>query len=290
MVFGHQVDFTAYPFLNDTSGGIPLHSPITVAPKQLPQFAYLSDYFPHSAKEVRHGSHIPFSEMKGRQHEWMLEVTDVLKLVWFPHSRTIGYEEGAAFTPEQLRFWVYHTFLPLLFQLEQVYHMFHVGSVEIDGKAVIFSAPSFGGKSTLTHYCLQRGHRLLGDDTLAIHTENDGTFRAVASWPFVRPYRQPAVLGDAAEAFVTSPLKIGAVFVLKQVEGNVDIDIAPLKGIAKFKALHAADFSPIGFFKKEHFVFHMQFAKQTPLYEIAVPQNFARLGEVYAAIQDTLLS
>jgi len=286
MVFGHQVDFIAYPFLNDTSGGTPLHPPIEVVPRHLPQFAYLSDYFPHSAKEVRYGSHISFLEMKGKQNEWMLEVTDVLKLVWFPHSRTIGYEEGAAFTPEQLRFWVYHTFLPLLFQLEQVYHIFHVGSVEIDGKAVIFSAPSFGGKSTLTHYCLQRGHRLLGDDTLAIHTENNGIFRAVASWPFVRPYRQPAVLGHAAEAFVTSPLTIGAVFVLKQAEGSAEVRITPLKGIAKFKALHAADFAPIGFFKKEYFAFHTHFAAQTPLYEIEVPQNLSRLPEVYAAIKN----
>jgi len=280
MIFGYTIDFSDEPLLNFSSR-TSSHNKIQVKEKPLPEFKNFTDYIPHSLQQVRYGFHRPMQETKGRQVEWMMEVKDVLKLVWFPDSRTIGYEKLDGYESERLRFWVYHTFLPLLFQMEGIYHILHVGCVEVDGKAVIFMAPSFGGKSTLTDFFLQRGHRLLSDDTLAIERKKDGSFCAVSSWPYHRPYREPEVLGRKTDNFVTEPMEIAGVYRLMKEESDASVNITKLQGIEKFKTVHHGTFIPLSFLKKEIFEFHTAFAKAVSIKQITVPWDMARLNEVY---------
>ncbi len=284
MIFGYHIDFCDEPSLNHPTDPSSAKSTIAVKACLLPQFTILTDYFPHSLQHVRYGGHRPFETTKGKNVEWMMEIENTLTLVWFPQSRTIGYEKGERFTPERLRFWVYHTFLPLLLQMEGVYHILHVGCVEVKGKAVIFMAPSFGGKSTLTDYFLQRGHKLLSDDTLAIEQRADGSHRAVASWPFQRPYRQPETLGDETKHFATMPLEIAAVYRLEKTDETAPVTLEAVKGIEKFKTLHYGSFIPLGFLKEETFAFHTEFAKAVPVYRVDIPWDKERLSEVYDAI------
>ena len=284
MIFGHTIDFLDEPSLN-CKGDISTPSRIiSVRELPLPDFSMLTDYFPHSLQRVRYGGHEPFSETKGRNVEWMMEIENVLRLVWFPGNRTIGYEKGKGFTSERLRFWVYHTFLPLLFQMEGIYNILHVGCVEVNGEAVILMAPSFGGKSTLTDFFLQQGHRLLSDDTLAIEQGEDGSYRAVASWPFHRPYREPEVLGKETKNFVIKPLEIAAVYRLEKSAEDTAVQIEEIKGIDKFKTVHMGTFIPLSFLKDKAFAFHTSFAKAVPVYRITVPWDKERLSEVYKAI------
>ena len=250
----------------------------------LPHFGRLTMPYPHSLQQVRYGFHQPMGETKGKHVEWMMEVQRVLKLVWFPGTQTIGYEKLEGYAPERLRFWVYHTFLPLLFQMEDIYHILHAGSVEVEGKAVIFMAPSFGGKSTLTDYFLQKGHRLLSDDTLAIDTQSKGVYRAVASWPFHRPYREAETLGEETVHFVTSPLEIAAVFRLEKSDAGDAIAIEAIQGVEKFKTVHYGTFIPLSFLKERRFAFHAAFAKAVPVYCITIPWKRERLDEVYRSI------
>jgi hypothetical protein len=44
----------------------------------------------------------------------------------------------------------------------------HMAAVEFDGRAVLFPAIQKAGKSTLALHCVERGHRLLGDDVVAV--------------------------------------------------------------------------------------------------------------------------
>ena len=88
-------------------------------------------------------SNIPF-ENTGKEDDWGLEVENVLSLVWESKNRRILYGKGEKFTPELLQFWIYHTFFPIVLELQRSYKMLHVGAVEIDGEAVFFSAPSSG--------------------------------------------------------------------------------------------------------------------------------------------------
>ena len=283
MIFGHTIDFSDEPALNYRVGTFEKSTMICVRELSLPDFNILTDYMPHSLQNVRYGGHRPFTETKGKNVEWMMEIENVLRLVWFPDTSIIGYEKGKGFTPERLRFWVYHTFLPLLFQMEGLYNMLHVGCVEVNAKAVILMAPSFGGKSTLTDFFLQKGHRLLSDDTLAIEKKGE-SYRAVASWPFHRPYREPEVLGKKTENFVTEPLEIAAVYRLEKTAEDAPVQIEEIRGIDKFKTLHMGTFIPLSFLKDEAFEFHTSFAKTVPVYRIGIPWNRNRLPEVYEAI------
>ena len=290
MIFGHTIDFKDEPSLNYKSGTATQMQTLSVEECPLPDFSILTDYMPHSLQQVRYGGHALFSETKGKDVEWLMDVEGVVKLVWFPKTHTIGYEKGKGFAPHRLRFWVYHTFLPLLFQMEGIYNILHVGSIEVEGKAVILMAPSFGGKSTLTDYFLQQGHRLLSDDTLAIETLSDGTYLAVASWPFHRPYREPEVLGKEAEHFVTRDLEIAAIYRLEKAEEDAIVEIEESSGIEKFKTIHAGTFIPLSFLKQKAFDFHTSFAKAVPVYNITVPWDLERLEEVYQMICEHIAS
>jgi len=284
MIFGYCINFKDASSLNLRGCDASTSRTIDVKLSILPYFEIYTEYIPHSLQEVRYGSHKPFLETKGKSVEWIMEVKNLLKLVWFPSSQIIGYEMSKACTPERLRFWLYHTFLPLLLQMEGIYHILHAGCVEVGGKAVVFTAPSFGGKSTLTDYFLKHGHKLLSDDTLAIMQTDEGGFRAVASWPFHRPYREPETLGMETAQFVTKPLEIAAVFQLEKTEENAPVKVKEIRGIEKFKTMHKAAFMPLPFLKDETFAFHTAFAKAVVLKKITVPWKPVRLNEVYETI------
>jgi len=276
MIFGHCIDFTDEPALNFPCQN---NHDISVVNAKLPLFKLRTEYQDHSGRKVCYCSHEPFVETKGYQVEWAMEIKDVVTLSWYPHAKEIRYEKAKEFTPERLRFWVYHTFLPLLFEMEKLYHILHVGAVEVSGKAVLFMAPSFGGKSTLTDHFLKAGYPLLADDTLAIEEKN-GTYRAIASWPFHRPFRTPETLGYETENFVREALPIGAVFLLEKAEADSPVKLRPVKGIEKFKALHQGSFIPIEFLKERTFAFKSGLAQQVDLFKITVPWDKDRLCEV----------
>ena len=132
-----------------------------------------------------------------------------------------------------------------------------MGSVEIGGKPVVFSAFSFGGKSTMTDYFLQKGHTMLSDDSLAIDKRGN-EYYAIASYPFHRPYREFETLGYPVENFATEPKPLHAVYLLEKSEPDAAVEIIELKGIEKFKAFHYSSFIDFSFMKKERFDFFMR--------------------------------
>jgi hypothetical protein len=214
---------------------------------------------------------------------WALEIKDVVTLIWDAKSRNIFYIKGNNYTPKQLRYWIFHTFFPIVLELERTYRILHVGSVEIEGKPVLFSAFSFGGKSTLTDYFIKQGHPLLSDDSLGIDKRNDGYY-AIPSYPFHRPYRKLETLGDPVENFATEPKPLHAVYLLEKSEPDAKVEIHELKGIEKFKAFHYSAFINFDFMKKERFEFFTEMAKHVPVYKITIPWDLQRLSEVYDAI------
>ena len=139
-----------------------------------------------------------------------------------------------------------------MLELRGIYHILHVGSVEIEGKPVLFSAPSFGGKSTMTDYFIQKGHTMLSDDSLGIDKRGD-KYYAIASYPVHRPYRELETLGYPVENFATEPKPLHAVYLLEKSEPDVEVEIIEIKGIEKFKAFHYSTFIDFDFMKKERF-------------------------------------
>jgi len=246
-------------------------------------FPLAREWFSASEQEVRYHASPFYDEKANERSSLALEIKDVVILIWDAEARKIIYIKGKNYTPQRLRFWIFHTFFPIILELEHIYHILHVGSVEVEGKPVLFSAFSFGGKSTLTDYFLQKGHLLLSDDSLGIDKRGDDYY-AIPSYPFHRPYRELETLGCYTENFATEPKPLHAAYLLEKSDADAKVEITEVTGIEKFKAFHYSTFIDFSFMKKERFEFFTVMAKFVPVYRVTVPWDMERLNEVYEQI------
>ena len=293
MIFGHRFDFQSEPVLQKEFNSFPSNPSyysenkiIEVVESSntslLKEFPLKTDWVDMSGQKARYYSMHSFEEAD-EEFAWALEIRDVVTLIWNASDKKIIYNKGENYTPKRLQFWIFHTFFPIVLELEHIYHILHVGSVEIKGKPVLFSAFSFGGKSTLTDYFIQKGHMMLSDDSMAIDKRGE-RYYAVASYPFHRPYREPETLGHPVKKFATIPKPLHAVYLLEKSEPDAMVEIKPLKGIEKFKAFHYSSFIDFSFLKKERFDFFTEMAKHIHVYQVKVPWDLKRLDEVYRKI------
>jgi len=293
MIFSHHFDFQNEPTLQReyiSPPSNPLYGTenqiISVIDSSksplLKEFPLKSDWDYMSGQRTRYLSKLPFKE-SDENFTWALDIKDVLTLIWDAHNQNIIYIKGKNYTTERLCFWIYHTFFPLVLELKQKYHILHVGSVEIEGKPILFSAPSFGGKSTLTDYFIRKGHAMLSDDTMAIDKHGD-TYYAIPSYPFYRPYRKVETLGYPVENFVTEPKPLHTIYILEKNEPDAKVEIVEIKGIEKFKAINHSSFVDIYFMKQRRFIFFTEMARHIPVYKVKIPWDLKRLDEVYKAI------
>jgi len=241
-----------------------------------------SDWTTLSGQNARYHTVLSLQESI-HNFSWALEIKDVVVLCWDSDKREISYIKNKYYTPKRLQFWIFHTFFPLILEEEKIYHILHVGAVEIDGKAILFSAPSFGGKSTLTEYFLNRGHRLLSDDSLAIE-KIDGIYYAIPSYPFSRPYRELETLGLYRENFVKYPKVISAIFQLNRSKPDSNIGVSSINGVEKFKTLYMSSFINFSSFKADRYRYYSDMANSIDIYKIDIPWNRERLSEVYREI------
>jgi hypothetical protein len=175
--------------------------------------------------------------------------------------------------------------LPIYFSISQKYRFLHAGAVEIDGQAVAFMAPSFGGKSTLTDYFLRRGHPLITDDKLATF-ERDGIYYAVPSHPYHRPFRTVEVLGHFAENTATQIHPIHAIYILEKGDPDGEIAIQKLKGVEKFSRLHEGGEMNFSFFTPQYVTYLAGLANYVNVFSVTVPHDLNRLEEVYQTIKN----
>jgi len=293
MIFGHRFDFQSEPLLQKEYSSFPSqpsnyreNKAVQVIESSksslLDEFPLKTDWVDMSGQEARYHSLFPFEEAD-EAFTWALEIKDVVTLIWDASDKKIIYSKGKNYTPKRLQFWIFHTFFPIVLELEHIYRILHVGSVEIEGKPVLFSAFSFGGKSTITDYFIKKGHAMLSDDSVAIDKRGE-EYYAIASYPFHRPYRELETLGYPVENFATEPKPLHAVYLLEKSEPDEKVEICELKGIEKFKAFHYTPFIDFSFMKKERFEFFTEMAKHVPVYQVKVPWDLKRLNEVYEKI------
>ena len=237
-----------------------------------------------SGRQCTYLSNTNFDSL-GERESWGLEINNVLTLVWDSELRNIYYGKSKYFTPELLRFWIFHTFFPIVLELERDYKILHVGAVEIKGEPVFFSADSFGGKSTLTNYFIQKGHALFSDDTLPVRRV-DESYIAYPSFPYHRPYRKVESLGVPVKNFARNPAPIKTIFELKRAAPDAEVEITQSMGVEKFKTLYYSHFIKFSFMKHERFALAMEMTKYVPVYKITVPWDLDRLEEVYKMICD----
>jgi hypothetical protein len=215
---------------------------------------------------------------------WLFHVENVISFSWQTQGGKISYRFLEEATEDIFRFWLYHLVLPIYFSIAQIYKFLHAGAVEVDGKSILFMAPSHGGKSTLTDYFLQKGDVLITDDKMATF-EKDGVYYAVPSHPYHRPFRLEEVLGHLSRNHAAGARPIHAIYILAKSEPDADIVIRRLKGIEKFSRLHEGGEMNFSFFTRDYVTYLSGLANKVDVFEIAVPHDLERLEEVYQAIK-----
>ena len=248
----------------------------------LQKLTFKSEYLPLSGREASYGAEKVYALCK-KGCQWGVDVKGLMSFLWCGDEQKIYYAPQENYSTELLQFWILHTILPTFFSLDNTYNILHVGAVEVKEKPILFSAESFGGKSTMTDYFLKQGHTLISDDTVGVYEDN-GTFKVVASYPFHRPYREAESLGFKVTKVMHDPKPIHAVYLLEKSDADAKVVIEEVKGIAKYRAFHFSTFINFDFLKEQHFKILSTMANKIPVYKVTVPWDLKRLPEVYEKI------
>ena len=214
---------------------------------------------------------------------WCYEVKDVVRFYWLGGEQTIYYELDDKGDANLLSFWFIHLLLPFYLTLEKKYDFLHAGAVEVEGKPILFIAPSMGGKSTMTDYFIKQGHTLVSDDKVPTFVK-DGKFMAVGSFPYHRPYRKFEDLGYHVENFMTEFKLIHAFYVLEGVDGDAEILFEEIKGFEKFNRLLQNYIYSFSFQKPKRLKYFSKMFNAIKVFRVEVPWDMERLGEVHDAI------
>ena len=285
IIFGYNLDFVDEPLEDELNANEELER-VEILEKSnfLLQelFEVKSNWSNMTQRDTRYLSRKSFSK-QDIDSSWALEVKNIVTLIWCAKSKSIYYVKGNEYSKKLLHFWVIHTFFPLVLELRNIYHILHVGAVEVEKRVILFSALSFGGKSTLTDFFLTKGHKLLSDDTLGVLKDNI-TYSAVGSYPYHRPYREAEELGYFIKNFSFGNRDISGIYVLQKGNALIEVSIDELFGIEKFKALYYTSFVNFDFMKQKRFEFFSDMLKSVRLYKVNIPWDKNRLNEVYDAI------
>lgn len=254
----------------------------SVDPSAFKKLRVRSEYKPLSGRQVMYCAEKAYADCQ-QGCSWGVDIQDVMYVIWQCGDHTIEYFPQKSFSAELLQFWFLHTILPMVLTLEKRYDILHVGAVEVNGEPIIFSAESFGGKSTLTDFFIQQGHTMLSDDTLGVYRD-DQQYMAVPSYPYHRPFREAECLGHKITNVTKGPKPLKAVYLLERAESDAAVAIEEVSGIEKFTAFHFSSFINFDFFKAYRFKTVSEMATKIPVFRVTVPWDKMRLQEVHCAI------
>lgn len=241
----------------------------------------IASYTVHG-RTVRFGSDREFTESVPGQ-PWSYIVEGVVRFFWYGGEKKIYYALEKEGGPALLGFWLVHLLLPFYFTLEGMYDILHAGAVEAEERAILFMAPSMGGKSTMTDYFLRRGHKLISDDKVATFVEN-GRFMLTPSHAYHRPYRRAETLGESTEHAATGFREIHAIFSLKAVEADAPVSIEEVGGFSKFHAVLPNHLYTFPFLRKRRLQCLTEMLNGLKVFEVSLPWNIERLSEIYEEI------
>ena len=249
-------------------------------------FDHESDHVLLSGRKVKY-----YSILRGKDRSavWAVEIENVLLFLWHDNPDLLSYKKLPKYTPKLLEFWSLHTVLPLMFSTLRLYDILHVGAVEIEGVGTVFSAPSFGGKSTLVDFFLQKGHALIADDTIGV-LEQKEKYYMVPSYPYHRPFRLVESLGQKVKKVNNRVTEFHHLYRLKKVDPHMDVSINELHGIQKFNVLHFSTFVNFDSLQVKNFDLVTGLARSLRVYEVTLPWDMGRLEEVYSAITAHVIS
>jgi hypothetical protein len=214
---------------------------------------------------------------------WCYEVKDVMSFYWRSGEKNIYYELAEHGDVNLLSFWFIHLVLPLFLSFEGVYDFLHAGCVDVNGRTIMFIAPSMGGKSTLTDFFIKQGHGLISDDKVPTVIE-DGQFFAGGSHPYHRPHRRFEELGYHVDNFISTFNPIRAFYALESVGADGGVTISEILGAAKFNTFFPNYLYNFHFLQKKRLLYLSRLLNSVPFFNVTVPRDFKRLPEVHDTI------
>lgn len=239
-------------------------------------------YNQNQNREVSLSTNYDFFSNQKKQ-KWMFSIDSVVSFTWEKASNHIYYKLYEKGDNKLLQYWLLHTFLPLYLSIEGRYELIHAGGVEINNKPVLFIAPSFGGKSTLTDYFIKKDHVMVSDDRVGLKEINSIIFCS-PSYPYHRPYRKMEDLGVQVKNFMNETKALHCIYVLEPVEKSAKIDFILLEGIEKFKALQYNFDINLPLNKASSFELIAKIAALVPIYKLYIPWDLKQLDHVYKAV------
>ena len=244
--------------------------------------SYILELVNNQNRRVSITSNKPFLDNQTNQIINFL-VEDIVTFSVEKNQNIIYYKIEKEGTESLVRYWLSHTFLPIIFTLENIYYFLHAGAVEIDSKPILFVADSFGGKSTLTDFFIKKNHTMISDDKVAAYMKNEIIY-AVPSYPYHRPYRKVEDLGIYIENFAKENKPISKIYNLIKSNKDDKITINEIRGIKKFIALRYATDIELEVNNKSRFDMLSNIANKIKVYDITIPWDLDRLEEVYQTI------
>lgn len=218
---------------------------------------------------------------------WCVSIDQRVQFSWVSGTREIRYHLLPDGDLPNLSFWFTHIVLPVFLASENLYDFLHAAAVMVDERALVLVAPTTGGKSTLANYFIQQGHALITDDKLATYVQGDHVM-ATASHRYHRPYRAHQEIGVEAPLSTDKTLPISAIFNLKRPPGATELDLRELEGAEKIAALLDNSMFAFKHRARSHFRFLYDLVSRVYVFEVLVPDELDRLGEVYTLIMNQI--
>lgn len=238
-------------------------------------------YQAHGRHVYLHSDGNPSNYVSGQS--WCYEVEGLVRFYWIGGESAIYYEIGDKGDLRLLAFWFIHLLLPLYLTLEEKYDFLHAGAVEVAGKAILFIAPSMGGKSAMTDHFIRQGHTLISDDKVGTFS-GDGKFYAVASHPYHRPYRRHEDLGYRVKQIADRFKPIHAIYQLQRSAADALVAIEEIPGYRKFDVLMPNYLFTFIHLRKKRLEYLASMLNQVRVFGIKVPWDLQQLERVRQVI------
>jgi len=212
-----------------------------------------------------------------------LVVENVACFIWTAGQQDISFNLLDCGDSKLLSFWAINYLLPIYLVLECEYQFLHSSAISFENSAVLFSAPSYGGKSTLAEHFLSKGHALISDDRVATYRCN-GKYLAIPSIDRFRPYRKFEDLGLVAPHFCLAEQPMQVIYHLSRDKKLKSTVIKPIQGFKKFEELFPNYLYNFPHLKTGRLKFLAGLLNEVPTFDMRIPDDLDRLDEVYGSI------
>ncbi len=224
-------------------------------------------------------------------------------IICAPYAGVTSDELARTLLSSIFSFWLEHRGYPAL----------HASAIVISGRAVVFLAPSRGGKSIVAANWLHAGADLLTDDILAVAEEN-GCFFGLPSLPRIllaptaanrllaeettkrsplnRAGKLAVSLRDGPLGFCRAPAPLATVYVLNRDDSAVGITIRRLaarEGAVELLRNSYAGEVASALPESKRFEFLCRMAEKLPIRVLTYPSGIRRLGELREVVLDDVV-